>query len=87
MLRKVNKMVLPTKHLQPNRSLFAIGAELLALLSAPRTVSNLWDSVQARRRELQEAEITFDWFVLALDFLFIVRAVEMSHNRISRRTP
>jgi hypothetical protein len=78
-------MVLPTKHLQPSRSLIALGAELLGLLDRPRTVSNLWDSVRSRRGAAGEADVTFDWFVLALDFLFIVKAVDLAHNRIVRR--
>jgi hypothetical protein len=78
-------MVLPTKHLQPDRSLFALGADLLLLLDRPRTVSALWNAVQTERQKTRATEITFDWFILTLDFLFIVKAVEFAQNRISRR--
>jgi hypothetical protein len=78
-------MVLPTKHLLPNRSLIALGAEMLGLLDSPRTVSSLWDSLQARRTGASETDVTFDWYILALDFLFIVKAIELVQNRIVRR--
>jgi hypothetical protein len=78
-------MVLPTKHLAPSRSLIFVGAEILGLLERPRTVSSLWDSLQACRSAAGEPDIPFDWYVLALDFLFIIRAVEMTQNRIQRR--
>lgn len=47
-------MILPTKHLREDQALIAIGADLLALLSEPKTVSRLWDEL--RRARAKEAE-------------------------------
>ena len=62
-----------------------LGAEVLGLLEEPCTVSSLWENVQVRRRRFGETNITFDWFVLTLDFLFIVKAIELENKRIARR--
>jgi hypothetical protein len=78
-------MVLPTKHLPLNRSLFALGAELLVMLDEPRTVSGLWSMLQNRRKSGDETTLTFDWFVLSLDFLFVIGAVDFENNRVQRR--
>ncbi|MEL6758697.1 MAG: ABC-three component system middle component 6, partial [Pseudomonadota bacterium] len=36
-------MILPTKHLRPERALITVGAEMLVKLKRPATVSRLWD--------------------------------------------
>lgn len=70
-------MILPTKHIRPERALLTIGAEILAALRGPMTVSRVWDEVRRRRGEVAEpAPIAYDWFVLALDLLFAMKAVE-----------
>lgn len=70
-------MILPTKHIRPERALLTIGAEVLGCLREPMTVSRVWDELRRRRGEMSEpSAITYDWFVLALDLLFIVKAVE-----------
>lgn len=63
-------MITPTKGVRPERSLLYLGGQILADLDEPTTVSAAWESLARRReREGQEATITFDWFVLALDLL------------------
>lgn len=68
-------MILPTKHLAPERSLIGIGAVILGQLDAERTVSELWARVQNARNE-DDAPLSFDWFVLSLTFLFSISAVD-----------
>lgn len=101
-------MILPTKHLQEDRALIAIGAELLKLLDEPKTVSRLWDelkrtrvdgptagvgrlgSTTAARRAAQECKpsnIPFDWFILGLDLLYVLGAIELQRGRIQRVAP
>ena len=66
-------MILPTKHIRPERALLTIGAEVLGCLREPMTVSRVWDELRNRRGETSEpSAITYDWFILALDLLFIV---------------
>ena len=78
-------MLLPTKHLREDRTLLAIGADVLRLLGEPKTVSRLWDDLQGRRAaEDSMAPVTYDWFVLALDLLFALGLVDFQRGRIAR---
>lgn len=78
-------MILPTKHIRPERALLTIGAEILAKLRRPMTVSRVWDEVRRRRGETAEpAPISYDWFVLALDLLFAVGAIEFEDGLLRR---
>ncbi|EGI76524.1 ABC-three component system middle component 6 [Hylemonella gracilis] len=78
-------MILPTKHLPPDRALLGIGAEILGQLVEPRSVSELWEAVkEARSRTPCPAPLSFDWFVLALNLLYAISAVDHS-NGILRR--
>lgn len=81
-------MILPTKHLPPDRALLGIGAEILSQLMEPRSVSELWEAVrQARGRTPNSAPLSFDWFVLALNLLFTISAVDHSNGIIRREAP
>lgn len=81
-------MILPTKHIRPDRTLLSIGAELLACLREPTTVSRLWDDVRsARGATLDSASINYDWFVLALDLLFMLGAVDLERGLVRRTSP
>jgi hypothetical protein len=80
-------MLLPTKGLSPDRSLLFVGAQVLRNLKTPTTVSSLWTAVQADRRDVDlHAPITYDWFVLALDFLYTIQTITFDeYRRIARR--
>lgn len=78
-------MILPSKHLRQDRALLGIGAELLGMLSEPITVSRLWNDFDARRQmHADGALVTYDWFILALDLLFLVGVVDFSRGRVRR---
>jgi hypothetical protein len=71
-------VILPTKHLSPAQSLIGVSALLLMhLVDAPMTVNQLWE---VTRREA--AVGTFDRFVLALDVLFLVGALDLAHGEL-----
>lgn len=76
-------MILPTKHLPQERSLIGIGGELLGLLDEKKTVSALWSEFKRSRRN-RGATITFDWFVLALDLLFMMNAITAVKGLVQR---
>jgi hypothetical protein len=81
-------MILPTKHMRPDRALIAIGGDLLRHLREPTTVSGLWDAMRARRGDSdQPSPISYDWFVLALDLLFLLGAVEFDRGLLRKATP
>lgn len=71
-------MILPAKHLRHDRALIGVGADILAVLQGPSSVSAVWDAVRADRARRKDASpLSFDWFVLALCFLNAVSAVEL----------
>ena len=76
-------MILPTKGIAPDRALLTIGGELLRLLDEPKTVSRVWEEVSRGRSTTRES-ISYDWFVLALDFLFAAKAVDLVKGRLYR---
>ncbi len=81
-------MILPTKHVRTEQAIIGIGGELLALLSEPMTVSYLWNEVRERRTvAMPTAPIDYDWFVLALDFLFLIGVVESRQGLVVRAEP
>lgn len=75
-------MILPTKHIAPENSLLGIGALLLVLLAQEQTVTRLWD-----RARIANTVLTFPRFVLALDVLFAVGAIELTDGVLRRRRP
>jgi hypothetical protein len=78
-------MILPTKGLGPERAMLTIGAELLGLLSEPKTASRLWDELGHVMGERSSTRIVnYDWFVLTLDLLYMLGTVEMDHGKIRR---
>lgn len=74
-------MILPTKHLPQDRALLGIGAEILVELTEPRSVSELWEAVrEAHGRNPNAAPLSFDWFVLALNLLYAISAINHSNG-------
>lgn len=76
-------MILPTKGLAVDRALLSVGGEVLRRLDQPKTVSRLWEQMRHRQSSLLDA-IPYDWFLLSLDMLFIVGAVELADGRLRR---
>jgi len=79
-------MILPTKHLSEDRALLAIGAEILRLLDEPKTVSRVWDEIN-RLRPSSPHSVTYDWFVLALDLLYALEAIDIERGRLRKAGP
>ncbi len=77
-------MILPGKHLQQDRALLGVGAEILSHLDEERTISELWERVRSARGPVA-TPLSFDWFVLALTFLYTVAAVDLVNGMISAR--
>jgi hypothetical protein len=71
-------MILPSKHLSQERALLTVGSLILAHLESPRSVSELWEKLREHRsRQDESLAISFDWFTLALTFLFTIQAIEL----------
>jgi hypothetical protein len=81
-------MILPTKHVRVDRALIGVGAEVLELLKRPMTMSRLWDEIRTRRTlHAPVAPIDYRWFVLALDLLYVIGAVELDRGLLRRAPP
>lgn len=73
-------MILPTKHIPLNRSLLGAGAVLLKLMETPVTPTAIWDHA----KHAPEVE-TYGRFVLVLDFLYAIGAVDLVDGLIFKR--
>ncbi|WP_309145397.1 ABC-three component system middle component 6 [Mesorhizobium sp. Mes31] len=79
-------MILPGKHLQYERALLGVGAEILSQLTDDCTVSEIWERVRYARGPAA-ASLSFDWFILALTFLYTVAAIEFAEGAIRASSP
>ncbi|MDF2435137.1 MAG: hypothetical protein JWP44_4768 [Mucilaginibacter sp.] len=80
-------MITPTKGIAPDRCLLAVGAQVLLQLDEPRTVSQTWARLKAWRGEHQHySPVSFGWFVLALDVLYGIGAVELHEDLLVARS-
>ena len=77
-------MLMPTKHIKTENALIGVGAEVLALLDRDKTVSRLFSDLQEDRRENDLSTIHFDWFLLAMDFLFSIGAIRFDSGLIKK---
>lgn len=81
-------MILPTKHIRPDRCLIGVGGEVIGALERPMTMSKLWDAIRCRRSaDTGSPVVDYRWFVLALDLLYTIRAIEFERGVIRRAEP
>ncbi len=79
-------MILPSKHLPQDRALLTVGATILQHLSDPVTVSALWEKMPRPVAGQKTApHLRYDAFVLALDMLFLMGAIELREGLLYRR--
>jgi len=80
-------MILPSKHLTQSRSLIGVGAGILVLLDSPQTVSALWNNFSEKyQSNFRTGSVSFDWFILSLDLLHAMKAIELKKGRIRRKS-
>lgn len=78
-------MILPSKHLSQDRALLTVGAAILRHLAHPVTVSGLWEQMPRFARDNQGlSPLRYDAFVLALDLLFLIGALELHDGLLVR---
>lgn len=72
-------MILPTKHVSLDKSLLGAGARVLSILTEPMTPTGIWEKTK------HASEIgTYGRFLLTLDFLYAMRAIELADGLIVR---
>ncbi len=81
-------MILPTKHVRPDRALIGVSAEVLQILNRSMTMSRLWDEVRGRRSlHAPNAPIDYQWFILSLDLLYAIGALDFDRGLVRRVAP
>lgn len=81
-------MILPTKHLAQDRALLTVGAKILPCLTQPITVSALWEELSRQTMStVKPRSLGYDAFVLALDLLFLMGAIQLNDGLLTRRKP
>lgn len=71
-------MILPTKYIPTNQALIGAGAVILSELNRkPANVSSLWETV----RDASSIG-NYERFILALNMLYIIGAIELKNNLI-----
>jgi hypothetical protein len=73
-------MILPTKHISTRNSLLGVGATIIEYLNHPRTVTSLWSDLS----KLPEVA-TFERFILVLDLLYLIGAIELEEGLLYKR--
>lgn len=77
MYHRTNAMILPSKHLSGSQALLTLSGEIMALLEVPLSVSETWEKFSHRTRH---GRVSFDWFILAVDLLFLLGLVEYNQG-------
>jgi hypothetical protein len=76
-------MILPGKHIKPDRALLTIGSEILAVMGENSTVSELWERVRALRSKRENVSpLPFDWFILSLSLLYAIGAIDTRDDQL-----
>lgn len=82
------KLLTPTKNLHEDKTILKIGARILSFLASPRTLNSTWEAYLNFQNDGADKipRIQFDLFILALDFLYIVGAIEYKDDLFWRKT-
>jgi hypothetical protein len=80
-------VILPSKHLSQERALLTVGGRILQHLHQPKTVSALWEALTPRGENPTRltTPLSYDGFVLALDLLYLIDAIEMEAGLLTRK--
>lgn len=80
-------MILPTKHMPQDRALLTVGCHILRRLDREKTVSALWEEIMADYKDRPNSNpgISYDWFILALDLLYSIEAIDCHDSLLFRR--
>lgn len=72
-------MILPTKHISAYQALIGAGAIILQELQKPMAISSLWKNVRT-----VSSIGNYERFILTLDMLYIMGALELENNIFKR---
>lgn len=72
-------MIMPSKYLREDEALIGVSAALLPLVESSDSLTALWESAKKI-----DAVGTFERFILALDFLYLLGIVDFHNNKVVR---
>lgn len=72
-------MIMPSKYLREDEALIGVSAALLPLVENSGNLTALWESAKNI-----DAIGSFERFILALDFLYLIGLVDSQNNTIVR---
>jgi hypothetical protein len=80
-------MILPSKHISQERALLTVAGLILQTLKKPKTASATWEELPLRSDIAADSttSLGYDSFVLALDFLYSIGAIEYENGLLTRR--
>ena len=79
-------MILPTKGVPSSKSLIAVGGGVLSVLAdSSLSISGLWHQYGEQHKSVEGAHISYDWFVLSLDLLYLLEAIQLTDLGLIRR--
>lgn len=71
------KNFFPDKHTHANESIVGLAALVLKHLKTPKSVDEIWSQL---RGEKVPENVSFDTALLAIDFLFLIGAVNVTRD-------
>jgi len=80
-------VILPSKHLSQERALLSVGGRILKHLPQPKTISALWEELthRAGNSPRPTTSLSYEGFVLALDLLYLIGAIDMEDGLLNRK--
>lgn len=72
-------MILPNKNIKMEYSLLNCGALILSDISGSSTISAIWEKAKTK-----EALVSYEKFVLTLDYLYMIDAIYIKNGLIVR---
>ena len=80
-------MIFPSKGVPASKALITVGGEVLGILGdSSLSVSGLWRQLGEQRKVVENARISYDWFVLSLDLLYLLGAIRVTGRGLIRRS-
>ena len=74
-------MILPKKHLSLDESLFGFGAYLLDNIVKNSNIDRLWRNyLNDYKNNIYIVKFTFDQFIITIDYLFAINAIEINQK-------
>jgi len=74
--------LLPEKHVRLNETFLGLGACVLESLQSAKTLDTLWEDIREikNKKKTLPPKVSFEDLVMAVDFLFAIKAVKKNED-------